>query len=120
MEPNQLRAGEKVAVPEAWKAQGNKEAARAALIGEWRRWLGSKQQEVLEENSLAPFTSRIPIEALKAFTPEEREELQGHEEAQYRRFAPLAEARHTQRLAYVQAGGTGRSSTRCGRPVAGR
>ncbi len=105
MEPEQLRAGEKVAVPEAWKADQAATTERRELIGEWRAWLGAKQQESLDAAPYGRFQSRIPIEALKSFTPEERDELMVAEELEYNRLKPLAQARDEQRRAFVQAGG---------------
>ncbi len=106
IEPEQMKAGEKISIPAAFLAGQEEAAQRKALLGEWRRYLTHQQRKALdEEGSSAGFRTRIPLEALKGFTPEEREELAAHEEAEYRRFAPLAEARRTQRLAYVSAGG---------------
>lgn len=106
MDPEMLREGEKVAAPDAWKADQEQDAKRRELIGEWRQHLSAKQRKALEEEGTpVGFKSHMSVELVKALTSDEREELAAHEEAEYRRFAPLAEARRTQRLAYVQAGG---------------
>lgn len=105
MEPEQLKPGEKVAVPESFWADQEKKEERRELIGEWRTWLSTKQQEALEANPYAPLRSRIPIEALKAFTAEERDALMTHEELEHSRLQPVARARAEQHRAYVAAGG---------------
>lgn len=92
-------------MPEAWKAQGAKEAERRELLGEWRQWLGSKQQEVLEENPLTPFQSRIPVEVLQTLTRAEQDELMASEEQAYNSHKPLAREKDERRRAFVQAGG---------------
>lgn len=97
---------EKIKVPAAYQAQRDEEAQRRENVGEWRRYVSAKQREVLdEEGPYGGFKSRIPLDALKAFTPDERDELMAHEEAEYNRLRPLAEARRTQRVAWVKAGG---------------
>ncbi len=107
MDPSMLRQGEKVAAPARWTAaQRDEEARRRELIGEWRQHLTAKQRDRLEtEGAGAAFKTGIPLEALKAFTPEKRLALTAHEEREYRRFKPLAEARRTQRAAWIAAGG---------------
>jgi hypothetical protein len=97
---------EKIKVPAGWAAERDKEAERRHLIGEWRQHLSAQQRQALdEEGAFGGFKSRLPLEVLKNLTPDEREELMTHEEAEYNRFRPLAEARRTQRAAYVKAGG---------------
>ncbi|MDQ3639630.1 MAG: hypothetical protein M3426_16905 [Actinomycetota bacterium] len=96
---------EKIPVPASILADQEKDAKRRANIGEWRQWLATKQQEELEESPYGRFQSRIPIEALKSFTSEERDELMVSEELEYNRLKPLAQARDEQHRAFVQAGG---------------
>ena len=97
---------EKIKVPAAWAAQRDEEAQRRKLIGEWREYLGAQQRKALdEEGPTGSFRTRLPLKVLKNLTPDEREQLMAHEEAEYNRFLPLAEARRTQRAAWVKAGG---------------
>ncbi len=97
---------EKIKAPASWLAEREQEAGRRTLVNEWRRHLTAKQRDRLEtEGAGAGFKTAIPLEALKAFTPEERDELVAHEQREYGRFKPLAEARRTQRAAWIAAGG---------------
>lgn len=107
-EPNQLGPEEKISVPAAFLDRQKKEAERRELIGEWRQHLGAKQREHLEqEGPLAGFKTRISVELFKSLTPEEREELMSHEQAEYNRLKPLATSKSEQRRAFVAAGGDG-------------
>ncbi|MDP9438414.1 MAG: hypothetical protein M3P49_06690 [Actinomycetota bacterium] len=99
---------EKIKPPASWQAGRDQEAGRRTLVNEWRRHLTAKQRDRLEtEGAGAVFKTAIPLEALQAFTPEERDELLAHEQREYGRFRPLAEAKSTQRAAWIAAGGEG-------------
>ncbi len=97
---------EKIKVPASWQAGRDQEAGRRTLVNEWRRHLTGRQRDRLEmEGAGARFRTAIPLDALKAFAPEERDELLAHEQREYGRFRPLAEAKSTQRAAWIGAGG---------------
>ncbi|MDP9437915.1 MAG: hypothetical protein M3P49_04100 [Actinomycetota bacterium] len=97
---------EKIKVPASWQAGRDQEAQRRKLIGEWRQYLSVQQRKALdEEGAVGSFKSRLSVELLRNLTPDEREELMSAERAEYDRLRPLAEARRTQRAAYVKAGG---------------
>lgn len=97
---------EKIPVPASWKAASDQEAQRRESVAEWRRYLSSQQRKALdEEGPSAGFKTKIPLDKLREFAPGERDELMAHEEAEFRRFKPLAEARATQRTAWAKAGG---------------
>jgi hypothetical protein len=98
---------EKIKVPAAWAAQRDEEAQRRELVGQWREHLATGQRKVLdEEGPYGNFRSRLPVEVLKNLTPNEREELMAHEEAEFNRLKPLARAKDEQRRAHVMAGGS--------------
>jgi hypothetical protein len=71
---------EKIPVPAAWLADQEKKEERGKLVTEWREHLATKQKEAVDAAPFGRFESRIPLEALKAFTPEERDQLMVHEE----------------------------------------
>lgn len=108
IDPNQLRDGEKISVPASHQAGQEEKAQRARLIGEWRGFLSAKQRKHLdEEGPHAGFRTRISAELAKALTPQEYEELAGHEQAEYNRLKPLATSKSEQRRAFIAAGGDG-------------
>jgi hypothetical protein len=97
---------EKIKVPAAWAAQAAEKDQRRKSVAEWRQYLTAQQRDRLEkEGTGAGFKTAIPLEALKAFTPDEQDELIAHEQREYGRFRPLAEAKSTQRAAWIAAGG---------------
>ncbi len=106
MEPEQLREGEKVAVPEAWKADQQKANERRELMGQWREHLSAKQRERLDEDPYANFSSGMSVELIKSLTSAEREELAAHEEIAHARHKPLAREKDDRRRSFVQAGGS--------------
>ncbi len=96
----------KIRVPESWSAARDEEARRRELVDQWKGYLTKTQRDRLEtEGAGAAFKTAIPLEAFKAFTDQEREELTAHEEREHRRFSPLAEARQAQRARWISAGG---------------
>lgn len=95
----------KIPVPAAWAASRVKEAERRELIGEWRHYLSTRQQDAVNENPHERFKSHIPIETLKNLSPAEREELMIFEEREHGRLKPVAQAEREQRQAFVRAGG---------------
>lgn len=106
MDPSMLKDGQKIKVPEAFLEHGRQKAQRRELIGEWRKYLSTRQREALDQGGeLVGYKTRIPLEVMKNLTDAEREELMTHERAEYERLRPLAVAKGAQLRAHVAAGG---------------
>ncbi len=101
---------EKIKVPAAWSAACDADAQRRQSVEEWKGYLSGQPRKTLETEGVgAVLKTAIPLDKLRAFNPDEQDELMAHEQAEYERLRPLAVARDEQRRAFVAAGGDGES-----------
>lgn len=95
----------KIKLPAHVAAERQRTDERRRAIGELREWLKEEHRRALDENPLGQFKFRVPLDTLKALTPEERHEIEAFEQQTDSRLRGMSQAKDHQKRMFVAAGG---------------
>jgi hypothetical protein len=104
VEPEQLQPGQKIRVPESFRAAQQEAQSREGAIGDLRTWLASEHRKDLQENPNRSF--KLKSVRQENLTDEERQELAVFEERVFSREKELAMAVERARREWIAAGAT--------------